>query len=108
MRSTILNRCALLTGLLAAAFLTACDKNTYKPPQRVFQFYPIRATPQDVLTNLQLAYSLRDSVEYKALYDSSYTGTSTDDNDPPGTLPLQFTFADEAAHMATLARTNTI
>jgi hypothetical protein len=106
-RSTLLIRSTLLAALLAAAFLSACDKNTVKPT-RVVSFYPILATPQDVLAALQLAYALRDSVEYKALHDPAYIGTSIDEIDPPGTPPLQFTLADEAAHIAMLARKGTI
>jgi hypothetical protein len=102
-------RSTLLTGLLAGAFLSACDKNPVKPtPAPPARLYPVLATPQDVLSALQLAYIFRDSLEYKALHDSAYAGTSQDAFDPPGTPPLQFTFADEAAHIAKLARTNTI
>ena len=55
-----------------------------------------------------MSYANRDSIEYKSLYDSSYIGTSTDLNDPPGSQISTFRFADEAAHIATLARTTTI
>jgi hypothetical protein len=108
MRSTLLIRSTLVAALLAVAVLSACDKNTVKPTPRTVPIYPILGTPQEVLTALQLAYARRDSVEYKALHDSSYVGTSTDDLDPPGTPPLQFTFADEAAHIAALARRSSI
>lgn len=103
----VLVRATLLTALLAAAFLSACDKNTLKPTPRPVDYYPVLSTPQNVLAALQLAYIFRDSVEYKALHDSSYAGTSTDQTAPPGT-PLQFTFADEVAHIVALARSNTV
>jgi len=61
-----------------------------------------------VLNALRLAYQNRDSVEYKSLYDSTYVGTSTDLNDPPGTQVSTFRFADEVAHIAALQRTATI
>jgi hypothetical protein len=55
-----------------------------------------------------MAYVARDSTEYKSLYDSSYVGTSTDLNDPPGTQVSTFRFSDEVAHIAAFARSTTI
>ena len=65
-------------------------------------------SPANVLDALRLAYAARDSVEYKQLYDSSYVGTSTDLNDPPGTQVSTFRYADEVAHVAALQRSTSI
>ena len=70
--------------------------------------YPELTEPALVLEALQLAYQNRDSVEYKLLYDSTYVGTSTDLNDPPGTQVSTFRYADEVAHIAALQRSTTI
>ena len=70
--------------------------------------YPKLDDPTHVLSALILAYQNRDSVEYKTLYDSSYVGTSTDLNDPPGTQVSTFRYADEVMHIAALQRTTTI
>ena len=63
--------------------------------------YPVLSHPTAVLTALEMAYSARDSVMYKALYDSTYTGSSMDLADPGTTIDL--TFDDEARHIAALA-----
>lgn len=65
--------------------------------------YPVLSYPEAVLTALEMAYSARDSVMYKALHDSVYTGSSIDLNDMGSTIDL--TFADEASHIAALAST---
>ena len=65
-------------------------------------------TPENVLVNLRTSYEARDSVEYKALYDSSYVGTSQDLSDPPGTVVSTFRYADEVAHIGKLAQVTTI
>lgn len=70
--------------------------------------YPELTSPFNVLEALQLSYQNRDSTEYKALYDSSYVGTSTDLKDPPGTQVSTFRYADEVAHVAALQRSSTI
>ena len=70
--------------------------------------YPPLTSPQNVLEALKLAYGARDSVEYKALYDPSYIGTSTDLNDPPGEQISTFRYADEVAHVAALRRSPSI
>ena len=57
---------------------------------------------------MKRAYAARDSNEYKQLYDSSYVGTSTDLNEPPGTQVSTFRFADEVAHIAALRRSTTV
>ncbi len=70
--------------------------------------YPILELPSRVLRALEIAYEARDSVGYAALYDSSYIGESIDRDDPPGTEPSSFRFADEVAHVAALRRNNSI
>ena len=57
---------------------------------------------------MAMAYSRRDSLECKDVYDSSYVGTSEDLGNPPGTPPILLTYADEVSHVAALARTATI
>jgi len=61
-----------------------------------------------VLSALEYAYSHRDTVETKALYDPSYVGTSEDLSDPPGTPPISLTYSDEVAHVDRLASKPTI
>ena len=70
--------------------------------------YPALDSPNHVLEALTKAYAARDTLEYKALYDSTYTGTSQDLNDPPGSQVSTFKYADEIAHMAALQRVTTI
>jgi len=111
MRAVRLMRFTLLPAFVAAWGLSGCGKdNLVKPPDPPGpgSAYLVRSTPQNVLTDLEIAYSHRDSTETKALYDSSYVGTSQDLNDPPGTTPLSFTYSDEIAHVAALARSTTI
>ena len=104
-----MRRLGCMVALMAAAVLGGCsgddDKNPTKPPP-VGIVEPI--SPQNVLHNLLLSYQNRDSTEYKSIYDSSYTGTSTDLNDPPGSQLLTFRYADEVAHIAALARSTSI
>jgi hypothetical protein len=69
--------------------------------------YITPSTPQNVLANLKAAYETRDSVEYKTVYDSSYTGTSTD-NAGGGGQVLTFTYSDEIGSLANMARSSTI
>jgi hypothetical protein len=70
--------------------------------------YPALDSPNHVLEALTKAYAARDTTEYKALYDSSYVGTSQDLNDPPGSQTSTFRYVDEIAHMAALRRVSTI
>jgi hypothetical protein len=95
-------RC-LLAAILALA-LGGCgddDENPMKPSPD--PSYPELSSPQNVLLALDLAYESRDSVMYRALYDSTYTGFSTDVNDPGSFISL--TYDDEAAHIRSLATT---
>lgn len=65
-------------------------------------------TPLNVLYNLQKAYQAKDSVTIKTIYDPSYAGTSQDVNAPDGSQIANFTYDDEVAHVAALARSTTI
>jgi hypothetical protein len=63
--------------------------------------YPTLDFPSRVLSALEIAYSNRDSVKIKELYDSTYTGQSVDLNNPSVTIGV--TYGDEVAHVARLA-----
>src|SRR5439155_6588993 len=111
MRALRFARFSLAPAILAAMVLSGCGKDSVKPTENGVVFsdpYPVLSTPQNVLSALEEAYSHRDSVEYKALYDPSYVGISRDQNDPPGTAPITLTYADEVAHVAKLASWSTI
>ena len=91
---------------LSAVVVAGCGifdpkKGGGKPPV-LPPVYEIPFHPTIVLSNLEEAYSKRDSVGYKAIYDSSYIGTSRDLRDPPGTTPISLTYTDEVAHVAKL------
>ena len=67
--------------------------------------YAVPSTPFDVLHNLSLAYSSRDSSKYKAAFDNAYLGTSFDNSG--GTIDTFYRF-NEAQHISALARSNSI
>src|SRR6185295_7940220 len=111
MRTLRFMRFSLAPAILAASVLSGCGKDSggpTKPGKPAPPTYPVLSTPQIVLSALEEAYSNRDSVETKVLYDSSYVGTSRDLRDPPGTIPISLAYADEVAHVAKLASTPTI
>ncbi len=101
-------RLAVLALLLCAFPLGGCGKKHHiigpdpQPP-----IYQQPSVPEVVLQNLALAYARRDSTEYKSLFDSLYTGTSINMKDPSPQF-LTFTKADEAVHIAFLAKSTTI
>ena len=101
-------RLSLAPAILAAMVLSGCGKDSPTKPKPLPPEYSVPSTPAEVLSNLEHAYSQRDSAETKVLYDSSYVGTSRDLSDPPGTTPYSFTYSDEVAHVAKLARTPSI
>ena len=100
----IFSRMALSVCCLGLALLTGCgifDPDTGDPPPPT-QTYFVPSEPGYVLLNLQTAYGNRDTVAYKTLYDSTYTGSSLDLNDL-STIPI--TYSDELLHISRLART---
>jgi len=95
--------------LVFAALLAGCSGDIPEKPKPINTTQPsVRSTPQDVLKYLANVYSIRDSVAIKSIYDSTYTGVSTDLLQPLGSQHLNFTYADEVEHVAALARTHTI
>ncbi len=60
-----------------------------------------------VLYNLRLAYTGRDSTEYKSLYNDNFQGTFLDQNDPAPQLATYYK-SDEAQHIAFVARNTAI
>jgi len=103
MRAPVFLRSALLPALAAAAVLSGCDNSTEPGSGSVpGPTYPVLSTPQNVLMALSIAYEREDSLETKAVYDSSYVGTSVDLTGGSGTL--FFSYADEVDHVAALAR----
>ena len=102
-----MRRVALGVAVVVAALVGGCGGDD-GPTEPQNTGYPERSTPQNLLMALTMSYEAGDSVETKQLYDSSYVGTSTDLNDPPGSQTRTFTYADEVAHVAALARTPSI
>jgi hypothetical protein len=97
---------AFLVAVVLLIALAGCGDKKVTAPILVPQYLP-PSTPQNVLMNLQLAYSSRDSTEYKALFDDNYVGTSLDNS---GGSPVTLTFykSDEAAHISALAHRSSI
>jgi hypothetical protein len=106
----VMRRAGWVMAVVAAAMLGGCGDDdppigcdVCPPPG-----YPALTTPQNTLEAMQRAYISRDSVETKQVYDANYVGTSTDLNDPPEVQVSTFRYADELAHIATMARSTTI
>ncbi|TMQ51595.1 MAG: hypothetical protein E6K71_00100 [Candidatus Eisenbacteria bacterium] len=95
----------LLTVVLLIAMTGCGGKKTTGPGPNPGPKYQLPSSPSIVLSNLALAYSSRDSMEYAALFDSAYAGISTDQSD--GSV-LNFTKADETHHVNALARRTSI
>jgi len=96
-------------ALLSAALLAGCSGDNPTKPKPPSGPAPIvRSTPQDVLKYLEYAYSRRDSIAIQSIYDSSYAGVSTDMTASPVSQSLNFTYADEVAHVAAMARSHSI
>jgi hypothetical protein len=103
-----LRRSALLVlGALASIWLSGegCGgkKETVTGPLPGFLVYPPLTSPQNVMQAMVLAYVRRDSVETGLLYDPAYQGISIDRIQAPLDT-LEFTRADEVAHVGALAR----
>ncbi len=99
-----------ITPFVLAFVFTSCIFSPHKdptgggpPPPKP---YPALTDPYNVLYALKAAYENRDSLEIKAVYDTTYQGTSFD----PATLnPLPaFTRQDEIRHVEALYRTTSI
>ena len=108
-RHALLRRFGAWTTVLSALVVTALagcgGDNAVKPIPPGPPHYLSLSTPQNVLTNLKLAYELRDSTGYDSLFDPSYVGASYD----PFTLnPITFSRTDEKHHVAALAKITTI
>jgi hypothetical protein len=74
--------------------------HAYPPPDAS------QANPEATLQTFRAAYERRDSLAFRALYDSSYVGETVDLNGLPESLV--FSRADELAHIAALARRSSI
>ncbi|HZE19224.1 MAG TPA: hypothetical protein VE402_03805 [Candidatus Angelobacter sp.] len=96
---------ASTAALLVLVAITGCGKsNPVKPPLPQPKYAP-SSTPSNVLRNLQIAYSTRDSSGYDSLFDAAYVGTSFD---RISVNVLSFTKGDESRHIRALAMTHTI
>ena len=87
-----------LSLVLASGCIFSPDQKPpkVKPPVE----YLAPTSPQNVLQNLVMAYSARDSIATFAVYDPAYEGTSTD---PSAPIPIvQFTRAQEVSHVKRL------
>jgi hypothetical protein len=87
---------------LCVAVVAGCGKKDTIVGPPVTPKYGIPSSPLIVMTNLKTAYTAKDSVAYKACFDLNYIGESQDltTQNPIDTL----TFANEARHIAALAR----
>jgi len=96
-------------SLISVALLAGCSgDNPTKPKPLSGPPLSARSTPQDVLKYLEYTYSRRDSVGTKSIYDPSYIGVSTNLTAPPVSQILNFSYADEVAHVAAMARSHSI
>ena len=101
-------RSALPLGLAIAvcvAVVAGCGKKDKIVGPPATPRYPQLTSPQLVLVALKTAYTGKDSIEYKLLFDHDYVGASVDlrFGAPADTLA----FADEARHIEALARSIT-
>ncbi len=99
---------ALLAAVVLLTVVAGCGKhNLTGPIPGSTPSYAVPSTPSAVLSNLSLAYSLRDSTAYKAAFDVDYIGTSVDNS---YRTPVMYTFHsdDEARHISALAVSHTL
>ncbi len=112
MRARPFVRLAVISAFVAASILSGCGQKgvPIKPPPGGGgpPSYPVLSSPQNVLSALGIAYTSSDSMETKAVYDSTYEGTSEDLSDPASPPPLSFHYFDEVRHVAVLARNQAI
>ena len=91
--------------LTLSILLGACGKKDSVIVDGFRHPYPAPNSPQNVLTSMAMAYSARDTVETKLVYDESYQGISSDLSVPPPIpAPPVFFKSGEVAHVAALAR----
>jgi len=85
----------LVSALLASGCIFSPDK---KPPKKIPPVvYPLQTSPEFTLDKLVKAYNERDSIATMAVYDTSYTGSSTD---PKNVIPpVSLTYRDEIDHV---------
>ena len=98
---------AAIVAVLLLIAVAGCSKDKKITGPGPGPTYAVPSSPYSVLSNLTLAYSSRDTTEYPALFDASYTGTSADAS-PGGGVPLNFTKSDEMAHIRGLKRSASI
>jgi hypothetical protein len=93
--------CWALTVLAGCGIFSPDEEE--RPPDKPPISYQIPSLPGYVLQNLTVAYGARDSVAYKDIYDSTYTGSSIDLNDNGNNIDL--VYEDEIRHIRSLAVT---
>jgi len=97
-------------AVVMAAFLTAgcgSDRVTRPSIPPGSDPYPRLINPYSVLDALQLAYQARDTNEIKVLYHDQYDGSSIDQTDPVPAL-VNFSKAEEVAHVSALRRSGSV
>ena len=103
---TLQSRLLLVLAIaVCVAVVAGCGKKDKIVGPPATPRYPALTSPELVLVALRTAYTGKDSTEYKLLFDQDYLGTSVAlrTQSPIDTL----TFADEAQHIAALARSTT-
>ena len=99
-------------GIALLALAAGCGDDRLMTPRRPPEggSYPppdaSQASPEVALGTFRAAYERRDSMAFRALYDSSYVGKMVDTEG--GLEVLVFDRADELSHIAALARSHTI
>jgi len=95
----------LLCSVIICTVLQGCIFSPHKGDTKVDPppTYVKPLNPEAVLYNLALAYTHRDSLEYKSLYHEQYQGSFIDQRDPFPVLATYFK-SDEAQHIAFVAQ----
>ena len=100
-----MKRITTAVAVVLLALFVGCGKDNPAKPTLPGPKYLPSSTPFNVLDNLKVAYTTRDSTGYDSLFDVNYTGSSIDQTDAS---VLNFSRSDEARHINALARTRTI
>jgi hypothetical protein len=96
----------VITALVLAGVMGGCgDDNTVGPKPNPQPSYLDSSTPFNVLYNMRIAYTARDTTAYDSLFDVNYMGTSYD---PVTNNSLHFSKADEKRHVKALLLTSTV